>query len=39
MNTLDHTVLTTSGSAAASSRATPDGTGSSWSAGTQTSSA
>ena len=39
MKTLDHTVQTTSGSAAASSRATPAGTGSTWLAGTQTCSA
>ena len=39
MKTLDHTVLTTSGSAAASRSATPAGTGSSCPAGTATCSA
>ena len=37
--TLDHTVQTTSGSAAASTRDTPAGTGSSWPTGTRTLSA
>lgn len=39
MNTLDHTVQTTSGSAAAATRSTPAGTGSSWPTGTATRSA
>ena len=39
MKTLDHTVQVTSGNAAASSRLTPAGTGSSWPAGTATFSA
>ena len=39
MNTLDHTVQTTSGSAAASTNETPAGTGSSCAAGTATCSA
>src|SRR5450759_1228541 len=39
MNTLDHTVHATSGSAAASTSAMPFGTGSSWAAGTATCSA
>ncbi len=36
MNTLDHTVQATSGSAAASTRSTPSGTGISWPVGTAT---
>ena len=39
MNTLDQTVQVTSGRAAASTRSTPAGTGSSWPAGTATCSA
>ncbi len=39
MNTLDQTVQTTSGSAAASSSDTPRGTGSTWLAATHTCSA
>ncbi len=39
MNRLDHTVAVTSGSAAASSRLTPLGTGNSWPTGTATRSA
>ncbi len=39
MNTLDHTVQATSGSAPAVTRSTPSGTGITWPAGTSTFSA